>query len=134
MDRKITQFPANATVLAADLIPIVSAGSNAAVTAGVFSLNLPNAGNRGLSKDLPVTVAPGVIALTSTVMKLNGVYTLATGTEGQYIELVALDASTVTVASSPISTVILSANQIVALRFITGIGWLIVSNTGASIT
>ena len=133
MDRKISQFPANTTVLATDLIPIVSGGLNASVTAGIFSLNQPNVGNRGLSKDVAVTAAPGALALTSTVFKLAGAYTVGAGADGQYIELVALSTSTVTVAGFGFTTINIPSGIVVGLRHFTGSGWFVTNNTGASI-
>lgn len=140
MDKKITQFPVAATIVATDLIPIVDSTTNdtalmnKVITAGVLSLNMPNVGNKGISKDLPVSVTPGAIPLTASVYKLSaGAYTLAAGTDGQTITLVASAGCTVAVTASTFSSATFSINGIAKFRFLTGFGWLVESSNSVSI-
>ena len=97
MDRKISEFPAASVLLATDLIPIVSGVENKTVSVGVFGLNLPNFGNKGITKNAVTPVTLGlVIPLTKTLVTLPTAltdYTLANGSPGQEITLVALAAS-----------------------------------------
>ena len=100
MDSKISQFPVASNVLPGDFIPIVRNGANFIVTAGVYSLNQPNHGNKGITKNAPVTVTTAVIPLTGTLIILSGVlasYTLPAGSEGQTLTIVSKVGTTLTV-------------------------------------
>lgn len=89
MDKKISEFGVATTVSAADLIPIVSSGINKSVTAGVLSLNQPNLGNKGITKNTVVVQTVAALPLTSTVILVDNLaYTLATGSDGQTITLI----------------------------------------------
>jgi len=97
MDRKISEFPAASVLQATDLIPVIVNGENKTVSVGVFGLNLPNFGNKGITKNAVTPVVTGlVIPLTKTLVTLPTAltdYTLPNGSPGQEITLVALAAT-----------------------------------------
>jgi hypothetical protein len=77
MDSKISDFPVATGTSVADLIPIISGGLNKTVTVGIFSLNLPNLGNKGISKNIVTPVSSGtVIPLTNTIKAKPNFYNL----------------------------------------------------------
>lgn len=140
MDKKISQFAIANSIVAGDLIPIVDstvaqdAVKNKSITVGLFASNLPNVGNKGISKDLPVVATPGTLVLTSTIYKLStGAYTLPAGVDGQTITLVATAACTVSTTNSTFSIASFSINGIAKLRFISGIGWIVESSNSVTI-
>lgn len=123
MDQKISEFPSATGLLAADLIPIISAGGNKSITAGVFALNLPNLGNKGITKNAVTPVTAGVaILLTKTLVTLptaSTAYTLANGSDGQEITLVAQASGiTVTPASSMFTSVSMGNGSSLTLMFV----------------
>lgn len=89
MDQKISELPVASVVTATDIIPIVSSGTNQRLTVGVLSLNLPNFGNSGITKNVPRSPTSASIPLLGTVIGLttSAVYTLAAGSEGQEISI-----------------------------------------------
>ena len=89
MDQKISQLPVASAVAATDIIPIVSSGTNQKLTVGVLSLNLPNFGNSGITKNVPVAPSNTAIPLLGTTVGLSTAasYTLAAGSNGQEITI-----------------------------------------------
>ena len=107
MDSKISQFPMALVVPVGALMPIVVNGVNQIVTTGVFSLNLSNLGNKGITKNAVVVATVATIPLTASLVVLpvsvTPSFTLAVGSAGQEIKLVAIDPVTVTTTSLSIS-------------------------------
>lgn len=135
-DKKISEFPVASTVLATDVLPIVSAGANKGITAGVFALNLPNFGNKGITKNTPVAPSTAAIPLTATVVKLpiGATYTLAAGQDGQELLIVALSVgSTVTTTGSTFASASFTNGGLLQLIFITGIGWKSIVTSGVTL-
>lgn len=98
MDSKISQFPAVTTVLPTDILPIVSGGSNKTITAGVFSTNLPNIGNTGITKNLPFQVSVQTIPLVKSLYILpvsSTSFILPNGVDGQEIKIISDTANTI---------------------------------------
>lgn len=92
-DTKISEFVVTSTVNSTDIIPIVSGGDNKSVTVGVLTLNLPNVGNKGMSKNAPNRPSTPVIPLTATLVTLpaSGTpYTLGNGQDGQCMVIIGL--------------------------------------------
>jgi hypothetical protein len=138
MDSKISDFPVATGTSVADLIPIISGGLNKTVTVGIFSLNLPNLGNKGISKNIVTPVSSGtVIPLTNTIITLPTTltaYTLAAGTEGQEITLVSLAASiSVTSSSANFSMATFANGSSLTLIFVTG-RWFTKSSYNCTLT
>lgn len=90
MDQKISQFNAASTVAATDILPIVSEGANLKLSIGVLSLNLPNIGNSGITKNVPVSPSGTTISLLNSLVGLSvaATYSLAVGGPGQEITIV----------------------------------------------
>lgn len=134
MDSKISQFPIASTVPAGALLPIVVAGVNQIVTAGVFSLNLPNLGNKGITKNAVVVATVAAIPVTASLVVLpvdvTPSFTLAAGTAGQEIKLVAISPVTVTTQLLSISMGIKSS---ITLVFASG-EWIPLSQHNCTIT
>ncbi len=134
MDKKISELSAVSTILATDLIPIVTDSDNKTVTAGTFALNLPNFGNKGLSKNLVGAPVGASIPLTQSLIKLStvGAYTLAAGSDGQDITIVSSASVTVSVTGSGFATATMGNRSTLTLVFIVGSGWLIKSSFGTT--
>jgi hypothetical protein len=91
MDAKISEFAVASTLSAAALIPIVDAGTNKVITSGVFATNLPNIGNKGITKNVVLQVSTQTIPLLNTVCYLSGAgtpYILPNGVDGQEIKII----------------------------------------------
>ena len=128
MDKKISQFSVATDVLATDLIPIVSGGINKSVAAGLFSLNLPNIGNKGITKNVVTPIVAGlVIPLTKTLVTLPTAltdYTLGAGTPGQEITLVSLAANVKVVPSSALFLSVSMGNGSSLTLIFVGNSWI----------
>lgn len=99
-DRKISEMLPASDVVATDFIPIVSSGANKRINVGVLTSNLPNIGNKGITKNVPV-VGTQIIQLTSTVVKLSvPIHDLPSGTEGQEVTIVGSGSNTVTLSGA----------------------------------
>lgn len=121
MDSKISAFPVSAAPLAADLVPIVSGGVNKIVTLGVLSTNLPNLGNKGITKNVVTAFVGNIIPLTGTLFVLapsGTTYTLPNGTDGQEVKLVSNGAITVTPTSSLVAYIVMGIGSSITLVYI----------------
>lgn len=139
MDKKISEFTVASTVLGADIIPIVSGGDNKSVSVGVLSMNLPNLGNKGITKNVVTPVTQPIIPLTSTSMTLAVIgqtYTLANGSDGQEITLVSAGVNTVTPASSYVTTILMgTGGSTVTLMFVAALSkWVVKSFHNCTLT
>jgi hypothetical protein len=138
MDKKISEFPVATGVSATALIPIVNAGVNETLTIGVLSLNLPNFGNKGLTKNLVVAATVAAIPVTAALVTLPlsvTPYTLAAGTDGQEICLVSLDTNTVTSPASYFTSILLGSGSSITLMYIASISkWIPKSYHNATLT
>lgn len=116
------------------LIPIVVNNVNQVVTAGVFSLNLPNLGNKGITKNAVVVATVAAIPLTASLVVLavevTPSFTLAVGTAGQEIKLVAIAPVTVTAQLLSIS---MGTKSSITLVFVSG-EWVPLSQHNCTIT
>jgi hypothetical protein len=114
VDQKFSDMGVSPTIKAADLIPIVTDGNNKVVTAGVFSLNLPNFGNSGITKNAPVSPTGAAISLLNTLVAIGvpSTYTLASGLQGQEIVIVNKTVQTTTLVFSGQTATILSKGSI----------------------
>lgn len=106
MDSKLSEYPLVTTINGGDILPIISGGANRTVTAGVFALNLPNVGNKGITKNVVTNAATGALPLTSTLIHIStggNSMTLAAGTDGQEITIVSGGASNTVTPSLTLS-------------------------------
>lgn len=124
MDKKISELAIANTIIGGDLIPIVTGGVNKSVSAGVFTMNQPNIGNKGITKNAPIQAVSGTpIALTSTLVVLPATgtpYSLPNGVDGQEITLVSAGVCTVVPISSLITNIILNAGSTITLVYLEG--------------
>jgi hypothetical protein len=121
MDTKISEFPTASTAVVSDILPIVSGGVNKGLSVGVLALNMPNLGNKGITKNVITQAMAATIPLTNTVIELPlrlNPYTLTNGASGQEVTLVSLDTNTVSVVSGWLSTILMSAGSSITLLFI----------------
>jgi hypothetical protein len=135
MDKKISEFAVATTVITTDIIPIVNSGNNKSVTVGVLSLNLPNLGNKGITKNVVVQNTALAIAITSSLanIPMNVLpYTLANGADGQEITIVSGTANTVTTGTN---TFLFDVNASVSLVYITALTrWFVKNSYNVSIS
>jgi hypothetical protein len=125
-DSKISELPVATTVAVTDILPIVSSGATKSITVGTLSLNLPNIGNKGITKNVVTPVTVQAIPLTYTIVTIPESllpYTLANGTTGQ--ELVIISEGTNTVDATTIS-IDMVTDSVVTLIF-TGTKWVVKS-------
>jgi hypothetical protein len=135
MDQKISQFPVATDILAPDYISILQSGLNKIITAGVFALNLPNFGNKGITKNNPVVASIAAIPLTSTIVVLPvavPAYTLAAGTNGQEVTLVSRGANVVTLTGGTWTSATLTTNSTITVLYETN-HWVVKSSHLATI-
>lgn len=133
MDQKISEFGSATTLAATDLIPIISSATNKIITAGVFSLNLPNLGNKGITKNTPLIASGDVIAITGTLVllpSLMSAYTLPNGSDGQEITLVSPSENSVNF-NTPTSTITMGIDSVVTLVFLSK--WFIKSSRNITV-
>ena len=132
MDQKISDFATVSTIFASDILPIVSVGENKSISVGLLSLNLPNIGNKGITKNTVVSPQGASIPLTGTLVKLVGnqtPYTLPSGSDGQEIVLVALGTLTVESNASYFQSVNMHESSSLSLIFVLAAGkWIIKSS------
>lgn len=125
MDAKISALPVSIAPVVSDIIPVASSGTTKGLTVGVLALNMPNLGNKGITKNVVTSVSTTSIPLTGSlfVLPVSGTpYTLANGVSGQEIVLVSEGTNIVNVASGLIVNLI--ADQVITLIFV-GTKWLV---------
>lgn len=123
MDSKISAFPVATTVAGTDIIPIVSVGINKIVSVGVMSLNMPNLGNKGITKNTVIPVTGTIIPLTGTLVSLVAnvlPYGLANGSEGQELTIVSAGVNTLNPTSATFTSVSMLNNSIIELVYVLG--------------
>ena len=137
-DKKISELLVATTALGADIIPVVTGGINKSLSVGILSLNLPNLGNKGITKNLPVTALVPAIVLTSSIVILpvSGTpYTLAAGVDGQEVTIVSLDANTLVPISSYFTSLQMTHGASVTLLYLTSLTkWICTSSNGVTFT
>lgn len=139
MDSKLSQYPVATMLQAGDLIPIVRSGANFVITAGVASLNQPNVGNAGITKNAVNTPTTGVIPVTATLVSLPNTifaYTLAGGSPGQELKIVAPSAGTYTVTTgvgADFTSAVFTLGSSLSLVFV-GTKWIVTASRNCTIT
>lgn len=127
-DKKISEMLVATTLLATDLIPIVTGGVNKSVTGGVLSLNLPNIGNKGITKNIVVSSTTNTIPVTASLVTLPvsvTPYTLPAGTDGQEITIISLGVNTVTTAFGYVTSIGLITGSSITLVYLQSISkWI----------
>lgn len=121
MDSKISDFFAATTLNASDIIPIVTANTNKKISAGVFSLNLPNFGNKGITKNVVQSSTDNALPLLYTLLSLPvsiSPYTLSNGADGQEITVVSLGTNILTVTNAWVNRIDMVAGSSVTLIFV----------------
>lgn len=122
MDSKISEFAVASTLTSTALIPIVDAGVNKIITGGVFSSNLPNFGNKGITKNVITLVSVQTIPLLSTVYVLpsSGTpYILPNGVDGQEIKLISSTSNSILPTSAlNISSISMNVGSSITLIFV----------------
>ena len=130
-DKKISELVVASNVLAADLIPIVSGGLNKSISAGILALNLPNLGNKGITKNNVVAAISNVIPLTVSLITLppsGAPYTLGVGSDGQELTIVSSGANTVSPIAAAFATILMSSSSSVTLIYINSMSkWIVKS-------
>ena len=138
MDAKISEFPVAPTATAAMLVPVVVDGINKILSLGILTLNLPNLGNKGITKNvvIPASVAAlGVMHTIVTLPVIGTAYTLQNGSDGQEIMFVSLGNNTMIPTSSNISLITMVNQSTVTLVFIATISkWVVKSAHNVNIT
>ena len=100
-DKKISELTVASSVLATDILPIVSGGVNKKVTAQALQESLPSVKNSGTTVTVPAQATVTAIPLTSTTVLLTlGTHTLGSGTNGQEITLVGSGTNLVTLTGA----------------------------------
>lgn len=122
MDSKISEFAVASTLLATSLIPVVETGVNKVITAGVFSSNLPNIGNKGITKNVVTPVSVQTIPLLNTVYHLASAgtpYILPNGTDGQEIKLISSTTNSILPTSAlNIASISMNVGSSITLIFV----------------
>lgn len=120
MDRKQSDYPVITSIGSTALIPVIENG-NKNITIGVLSLNLPNVGNKGITKNVVTASATVNIPLTSTLVVIPTSvtpYVLPNGVDGQEIKIVSTGVATVAPTSSVVASIAMSVDSSVTLVFI----------------
>ena len=135
-DKKISELLVATGALGADLIPVVSGGVNKSLSVGILSLNLPNVGNKGITKNLPVSSTVAAIPLTSSIVVLSTPdlqYTLGTGVDGQEVTLVTSGTNVVIPIASYFTSLQMTPGSSVSLVYITLLSkWIIRCSNGVT--
>lgn len=132
MDSKVSDLTPATIVLATDVIPLASVGSTISykLSIGVLTLNMPNFGNKGITKNVITSASSIAIPLVGTIITLPETlvpYTLANGTAGQELVLISLGTNIVNIASGSVPSLNLVLDSVVTLIFI-GTKWVIKSS------
>jgi len=125
MDSKISELPVSSTLLGADILPVVSAGATKSITAGVFSLNLPNLGNKGITKNVVTTISSDPFPVTGTLVVLQEnilSYSIPAGTPGQEITIVSSSVNSIDINTGTIINLI--QDSVITLLYI-GTKWIV---------
>lgn len=138
MDNKLSGYALVTSALSPTTKIVIIQDGNKLLDVGYLALNLPNFGNKGITKNVPVTASAIAIPLTSTNVKLPAnivPYTLANGTEGQEITLIALGDVVVTPDALGYSNIEMSVGDTVTLLFVDStIKWTVKNNFNCIIT
>lgn len=110
-DKKVSELVSATGVDASDLLLVASGGVSKKLTVGMLASNLPNVGNKGITKNVPVSTLVTDVPLTSTVVKLSLTsHTLAAGNEGQEITLIGSGNNVVSLTGAGVSTITMPAD------------------------
>ena len=138
MDAKFSDFPAAQTIGVADFIPIVRGGQNQTITAGTLFLNIPNLGNKGISKNVVVSVAGtnSTIPLTGSLINI-GVsqtgFTVPNGSDGQELVIISASANTLYFTSAFVTTVLMGIGSSLTVVYLAAFSkWIIKSQHNCS--
>jgi hypothetical protein len=121
MDRKQSEYPVVTTLGSAALIPVIESG-NKNITFGVLSLNLPNVGNKGITKNVVTASTTENIPLTATLIVIPASvtpYVLPNGTDGQEIKIISTGVATITPTTSLVTSISMGADSSITLLFVT---------------
>lgn len=136
-DKKISEFPVSTGILATDLIPIVTGGVNKSVSVGVLLQNIPNLGNKGITKNVVTqATAQSIPVNVSTVIlaNLGTFYILPNGVDGQELTLLSDVPSVVNVASGQMLTLTFIQGSVANLIFIGAINkWFLKSSNNVTV-
>lgn len=93
MDSKFSDFPKSQSIGVTDFFPIVKDGDNQTITAGALFLNLPNFGNKGITKNAVVVASGASVPLTGSLVVLppsESSFDVPAGSDGQEITFISL--------------------------------------------
>ena len=128
MDSKFSDFPKAQSIGVTDFFPIVKDGDNQTITAGALFLNLPNLGNKGITKNAVVVASSASVPLTATLVvlpALQGFYTVPNGSEGQEITLLSADINSLYFSSAFNANVQMGVGSSLTVVFTSSIGkWI----------
>lgn len=132
MDSKLSTFPEVTEVGIFDKIPLLASGTNKLVTVGFLTQNMPNIGNKGITKNaitLPTSVA---LPLTGTLINLPYSalpYTMGAGVPGQCVVIVSNGINTLQVSGK---TMTFPVDGSVTLYYIST-KWVVTANVGCTV-
>ena len=136
-DKKISEFVAATDIAPTDILPLVSGIVNKKVTVGLLSLNMPNVGNKGISKNLIFQPSTLNIPLTSTVYNLQpnaSPYILGSGADGQEITIVSQASNIVNVTSGSMVSLTFTQFGTATLIFVSALSkWLLKSSYNVNV-
>lgn len=133
MDAKFSDFTTAQTIGVADFFPIVRNGQNQTITAGTLFQNIPNIGNKGITKNAIVSVAGSntTIPLTGSLINLaisQSGYTVPNGSDGQEIVLVSAGANSIYFTSAFVTTVRMGVGSSLTVVYLSNLAkWVIKS-------
>lgn len=138
MDSKFSDFPKAQSIGVTDFFPIVKDGDNQTITAGLLFLNLPNLGNKGITKNAVVVASGASVPLTGTVVVLEpseAPYSLVDGSNGQTIIIVGAGDLTIHPQSFGNQVIGMNAASTITLMFVSALGqWVCLSNINCEFT
>ena len=138
MDAKFSDFPSAQTIGVTDFLPIVRGGKNQTITAGTLFLNIPNVGNKGISKNVVVSVVGtnSTIPLTGSLINI-GVsqtgFTVPNGSDGQELVIISASANALYFTSAFVTTVLMGIGSSLTVVYLAALNkWVIKSQHNCS--
>jgi hypothetical protein len=132
-DKKISEFPVVSTVSATAILPLVDEGINKSVSIGVLAQNLPNLGNKGITKNVVIQATVQSLPVNVTYLLLADLgtfYILPNGVDGQEITLFSDVVAVVNVASGKMLSMTFAPGSVATLVFIAAVGkWFLKNST-----
>lgn len=132
MDSKLSEYPEATNISSTDKFPIISANANKIVSAGVLFQNIPNIGNKGITKNVVTSPTSVVLPLTGTLINLPFSalpYTLGSGVSGQCLVIVSNGINTLQFGSK---TATFPVDGSITLHYITN-KWIVTANIGCTV-